>query len=358
MALLTAEDVLNKAFSKTKYREGFDQDEVDDFLDEVANTIAQLTAERDDAVARAGSGAATGAVAMPEAPPATAAGGVPGTTGLLAAATEPGGSNPTGMLAMAQKLHDEYVQAGEAERDRIIDEAHASADQIRERADGEAKSRMDELAGERADLEGRIDDLRRFERDYRSRLKAYLENLLGDLDHAGVAGAAAVAGVQDFAPGGETSTPNATATEWPVPDGAAAFVAEDVAVGEVYEATESEPEIIIIDAYEAETPVSFDEALNGGAPSAPAPQAEFEPATPPSFDVSQPWESQLRPPSDGDAPANPFAPVTPPAEGDAALQGDVPGFAAPEENVEMPFTPPSSRMFNDLYGQQRPEDDK
>ena len=58
MALLTAEDVLNKAFSKTKYREGFDQDEVDDFLDEVANTIAQLTAERDDAVARAGSGAA------------------------------------------------------------------------------------------------------------------------------------------------------------------------------------------------------------------------------------------------------------------------------------------------------------
>ena len=43
MALLSAEDVLNKAFSKTKYREGFDQDEVDDFLDEVANTIAQLT---------------------------------------------------------------------------------------------------------------------------------------------------------------------------------------------------------------------------------------------------------------------------------------------------------------------------
>ena len=48
MALLTAEDVLNKAFSKTKYREGFDQDEVDDFLDEVANSIAALTAERDE----------------------------------------------------------------------------------------------------------------------------------------------------------------------------------------------------------------------------------------------------------------------------------------------------------------------
>ena len=107
------------------------------------------------------------------------------------------------MLAMAQKLHDEYVQAGEAERDRIIDEAHASADQIRERADGDAKARMDDLAGERADLEGRIDDLRRFERDYRARLKAYLENLLGDLDHAGVAGAAGFAAAATELPGSD-----------------------------------------------------------------------------------------------------------------------------------------------------------
>src|SRR6187399_2753658 len=132
MALLTAEDVLNKAFSKTKYREGFDQDEVDDFLDEVANTIAQLTAERDDFAARAANGGGAPAAA---APVATAPVEAPTSTGLLAAATEPGGANPTGMLAMAQKLHDEYVNAGEAERDRIIGEAHSAADQIRERAD-------------------------------------------------------------------------------------------------------------------------------------------------------------------------------------------------------------------------------
>src|SRR6187402_3072011 len=195
MALLTAEDVLNKAFSKTKYREGFDQDEVDDFLDEVANTIAQLTAERDDLAGK------------------LANGGAPGTTGLLAAATEPGAANPTGMLAMAQKLHDEYVQAGEAERDRIIDEAHGAADQIRERADGDAKSRMDELAGERADLEGRIDDLRRFERDYRARLKSYLENLLGDLDHSGVAGAAGFAATATELPGEDKDDAPADAQE-------------------------------------------------------------------------------------------------------------------------------------------------
>ncbi len=63
MALLTAEDVLNKAFSKTKYREGFDQDEVDDFLDEVANTIAALTAERDELQQRLAQAPAGGAAA-------------------------------------------------------------------------------------------------------------------------------------------------------------------------------------------------------------------------------------------------------------------------------------------------------
>ena len=31
-------------------------------------------------------------------------------------------------------------------------------------------------------LERKIDELRNFERDYRTRLKSYLENLLGDLD--------------------------------------------------------------------------------------------------------------------------------------------------------------------------------
>ena len=37
MALLTADDVLNKKFQPTKFREGYDQDEVDDFLDEVVD---------------------------------------------------------------------------------------------------------------------------------------------------------------------------------------------------------------------------------------------------------------------------------------------------------------------------------
>jgi len=48
MALLTADDVLNKKFQATKFREGYDQDEVDDFLDEVVNTLRVMTAENED----------------------------------------------------------------------------------------------------------------------------------------------------------------------------------------------------------------------------------------------------------------------------------------------------------------------
>jgi DivIVA domain-containing protein len=194
MALLTAEDVLNKAFSKTKYREGFDQDEVDDFLDEVANTIAALTAERDDLAYRLSQAQAGGAVAPAAATPASS-GSMPANVtaeGFLAAATDPNPPSATSMLAMAQKLHDEYLSAGEAERDKIIAEARVEADTMLQRAEADARSRMSALEGERADLERKIDDLRRFERDYRGHLKTYLENLLGDLEHGAQKGTGAI----------------------------------------------------------------------------------------------------------------------------------------------------------------------
>ena len=61
MALLTADDVREKEFSKTKYREGFDQDEVDDFLDEIVVELRRLNQENDELrkkLAEAGSGTA------------------------------------------------------------------------------------------------------------------------------------------------------------------------------------------------------------------------------------------------------------------------------------------------------------
>ena len=45
---LTAEDIVNKRFQSTKFREGYDQDEVDDFLDEVVVEMRRVLAENED----------------------------------------------------------------------------------------------------------------------------------------------------------------------------------------------------------------------------------------------------------------------------------------------------------------------
>lgn len=169
MALLTAEDVREKQFSKTKYREGFDQDEVDDFLDQVADTIEQLSIERDRIRNEMSALESKGPDISAE---------------FLRAATDTANPpSPQSMLAMAQKLHDEYVRSGQEEREKIIFDAKAEADRIKARAEREAQNRLQSLGSDRVELERKIDDLRRFERDYRARLKSYLENLLGDLDH-------------------------------------------------------------------------------------------------------------------------------------------------------------------------------
>jgi DivIVA domain-containing protein len=169
MALLTAEDVREKQFSKTKYREGFDQDEVDDFLDVVADTIEQLTQERDRLEEQVRE--------LKNKEPDLAA-------DFMRAATDTTNPPaPQSLLAMAQKLHDEYVRSGQDEKERIIFDAKTEADRIRARAEREAQDRLQNLGTDRMELERKIDDLRRFEKDYRTRLKTYLENLLGDLDH-------------------------------------------------------------------------------------------------------------------------------------------------------------------------------
>lgn len=195
MALLTAEDILNKKFSATKFREGYDVEEVDDFLDEVVRTLTSVqeeneglhsklaAAERRIAELSRGEGAAqrpaqpAPAAAAP-APIAAAMGGPQG-------APEP--ENATGMLQLAQKLHDDYVRSGQEEGDRLITEAKAEGARIVRDAEETSHRTLSQLEQERSLLERKIDELRLFERDYRTRLKSFLQNLMGDLDARGSA---------------------------------------------------------------------------------------------------------------------------------------------------------------------------
>ncbi len=230
MAVLTADEVLDKKFQATKFREGYDQDEVDDFLDEVVNTLRAVQAENDELkdklaaaerrvaeLTRAGDRSADVVEdGTPVAPAATddAAGDVATSTVELskpAAATtetsaaESGATAPavasapaapsranepasaTGMLQLAQKLHDDYVRNGQEESERLITDAREQSTRIVREAEETSHRTLSQLEQERSLLERKIDELRVFERDYRTRLKSYLENLLGDLDNRGSA---------------------------------------------------------------------------------------------------------------------------------------------------------------------------
>lgn len=207
MALLTADDVLNKKFQATKFREGYDQDEVDDFLDEVVNTLRDVQGENDELktklaaaerriaeLSRAGAQQAAPAPKpepVPEPAPAPApvqpapvpALAQPPVTSAPVRGNEP--ESATGMLALAQKLHDDYVRSGQEESDRLINEAKTRANRIVREAEETSQRTLGQLEQERSLLERKIDELRVFERDYRTRLKSYLENLLGDLENRG-----------------------------------------------------------------------------------------------------------------------------------------------------------------------------
>lgn len=188
MALLTAEDILNKKFSATKFREGYDVEEVDDFLDEVVRTLSSVQEENEGLRTKLaaaerriaelsrgdGVGAPVAQAARPQAAPAP-----------VKAGPEP--ESATGMLQLAQKLHDDYVRSGQEEGDRLIAEAKAEGARIVRDAEETSHRTLSQLEQERSLLERKIDELRLFERDYRTRLKSFLQNLLGDLDARGSA---------------------------------------------------------------------------------------------------------------------------------------------------------------------------
>ena len=192
MTLLTADDVLNKKFQATKFREGYEQDEVDEFLDEVVEAMRQLEAENADLKAKLEAAnrrvAQLGEGASIPAAPASPVSPEPAMSMPAVSAGETGGQGPaaaSGMLELAQRLHDEHVANGKAEGERIVTEARSTGEQIVREAEDQRNRTLAQLEKERANLEHKIDELRRFESDYRTRLKSYLQNLLANVEDGG-----------------------------------------------------------------------------------------------------------------------------------------------------------------------------
>ncbi|KZS81257.1 DivIVA-like cell division protein Wag31 [Mycobacterium persicum] len=237
---LTPADVHNVAFSKPPIgKRGYNEDEVDAFLDLVENELTRLIEENSDLRQRiaeldaelAAGGAGTGVTAAPtQAMP------------VYEPEPEPVRPAPSGtneeqalkaarVLSLAQDTADRLTATAKAESDKMLADARANAEQIvsearhtaettvadaRQRADAmladaqarseaqlrqaqekadalqaDAERKHSEIMGtinqQRTVLEGRLEQLRTFEREYRTRLKTYLESQLEELGQRGSA---------------------------------------------------------------------------------------------------------------------------------------------------------------------------
>ena len=191
---LTPEDVVNKRFAPTKFREGYDQDEVDDFLDEVVVELRRLNQENEELrqrliasdarineLQRSGGGAAPVVVEQqPVAQPAPQPTPQPEFT----PAGVDSSADTNNLLQLARRLHEEHVREGVEKRDALIAEGHAAAARIVSEAESGHQQQLESLEAERRNLEQRVEDLRAFEAEYRQKLKGHLEGLLNDLGSA------------------------------------------------------------------------------------------------------------------------------------------------------------------------------
>ena len=212
---LTPEDVVNKRFNPTKFREGYDQDEVDDFLDEVVVELRRLNQENEELRQRLVAGEARinelqrGASAAPAAAPQA-----PAPQAAPVAAPEPAfaaqgdaatmdPSNTNNLLQLARRLHEEHVREGMEKRDALIAEGHATAARVVSEAQQVQQAQLASLEQEKQGLERKVEELRSFEKEYREKLRGYIEGQLRELESSnaltgGSAQAAVTSGPQQY----------------------------------------------------------------------------------------------------------------------------------------------------------------
>ena len=230
---LTPEDVSNKRFTPVRLREGYDMGEVDQFLDEVESELERLIKENDDLRAKL-EAAQKGGVA-PVAAPAPAPVKQPEPepeparpVAAPAAKSEPqeikvttvaeASSAAAKLLELASRNHDELIASAKEEADTIVGSARTKAERLeseskakadrmeqdaRTRAsmlDSETEAKRRELFGdlerEKVKLDADVENLRAFEREYRSRLKSYFTQQLEALDGRGDGGELPTGGSQ------------------------------------------------------------------------------------------------------------------------------------------------------------------
>lgn len=206
---LTPEDVVNQKFTITKFRDGYDLDQVDDFLDTIVEELRQheqekaalneqierLNGELEEAraeAARATEAANSAAQAADAAPAREAAeertivvdapAPAPAETAVASSTNQNDAIKSSAMLQLALELHDKHINEGEEKRDQLIRDAQETSKQLIEEAQKQRADELRLLSTERTEIGTKIKDLREFEGEYRSTLRSYIQSQLRGLD--------------------------------------------------------------------------------------------------------------------------------------------------------------------------------
>jgi len=259
---LTPEDVRNKQFTTVRFKEGYELEEVDSFLDEIEVTLTAVTREADDLRASAkgevpesireeiralsdensrlkseleqsakaledtqtrvvvseDSGAseealrsaqervneldlelsiateelATSLAAISELKEQLAATQTELVTEAAhaAATATPAeqGIASVRILELAQRTADEAVASARIESEQLLSSAKSTSEELVSEAKANVASITREFETQRAAMERRVEELRAYEREYRSRIRSYLEGQLRELESKNISG--------------------------------------------------------------------------------------------------------------------------------------------------------------------------
>ena len=258
---LTPEDVRNKQFTTVRFKEGYDLDEVDDFLDEIEESLAAVTREAEDlratakgevpesireeirslgdenarlkseldqaakaledsdarVVVSSDSAASDEALktsqarvneleselssareelaaslaAITELKEQLAASQSEGVATATAAATSypaEQGLASVRILELAQRTADEAVASARIESEQLLTAAKSTSDELVSEAKANVANITREFESQRVAMERRVEELRAYEREYRGRLRSYLEGQLRELESKNISG--------------------------------------------------------------------------------------------------------------------------------------------------------------------------
>ena len=171
---LSPEDILAKRFQVTKFREGYDQDEVDDYLDDIVVELRKVLSDNEALRTQSSLPAGDDVEVQP----------FPVATDPAVPTADEDTDQSRSIIELAHKLHADHVQEGRVKRDQILKDAQVQAARIVRDAEAQAREVLNQLELDRRSVEEAISDLKRFETEYRANLRDYiqgqLENILSE----------------------------------------------------------------------------------------------------------------------------------------------------------------------------------